>query len=130
MALEKEIELENGIILNYHRITSLNKITNELNNIEINSYINENQRNKEKEYQNLQKENMQLQEDLNKENLSEENREKLLEKNNKMNEELEKGINVLIESEFIQIPYDEDMTIEDAYDFLKTLEKYKNSKNI
>ena len=130
MALEKEIELENGIILNYHRITSLNKITNELNNIEINSYINENQRNKEKEYQNLQKENMQLQEDLNKENLSEENREKLLEKNNKMNEELEKGINVLIESEFIQIPYDEDMTIEDAYEFLKTLEKYKNSKNI
>ena len=31
MALKKEIELDNGIILNYHRITSINKITNEDN---------------------------------------------------------------------------------------------------
>ena len=28
MALQKEVELDNGVIVNYHRITSLNKITN------------------------------------------------------------------------------------------------------
>ena len=48
MALQKEIELENGVTLNYHRITSLNKITNISNNIEISSYTNEKQRLKEK----------------------------------------------------------------------------------
>ena len=48
MALKKEIELENGIILNYHRITSLNKVTNIMNRIEVNSYISESQRDKEK----------------------------------------------------------------------------------
>ena len=109
MALIKEIEMENGVVLNYHRITSLNKITNQSNTIEVNSYISENQRNKEKEYQDLQK------------------------KENKTQEEeieLEKGINVLIEADFISIPYNEEMTIEDAYDYLKTTDKYKKSKDI
>lgn len=50
MALKKEIELENGIILNYHRITSINKITNNCNIIEISSYTSEKQREKEIEY--------------------------------------------------------------------------------
>ena len=30
MGLKKQIELENGIMLNYHRINSINKITNKL----------------------------------------------------------------------------------------------------
>ena len=38
MALKKEIELENGIIVNYHRIVSINKITNDCNIIEVASY--------------------------------------------------------------------------------------------
>ena len=40
MALKKEIELENGVMLNYHRIVSFNKITNISNVIEIASYTN------------------------------------------------------------------------------------------
>ena len=49
MALKKQIELDNGIILNYHRIVSINKITNVQTNIEIASYISEEKREIEKE---------------------------------------------------------------------------------
>ena len=109
MALQKEIELENGIILNYHRITSLNKITNISNNIEVNSYISESQREKEKRYQQLQKKSASGEE------LTQEEQE-----------ELNKGINVLVEADYINIPYNEEMTIQDAYEYLKTTEKYKD----
>lgn len=57
MALNKRIELNNGIILNYHRIVSINKITNNSNIIEVASYISEKQREKEKEYYNNTDEN-------------------------------------------------------------------------
>lgn len=113
MALQKEIELDNGIILNYHRITSLSKLTNISNNIEVSSYINENQREKEKVYQELQKKN------ANEEELTQEERELL-----------EKGINVLVQADFISIPYDENMTIESAYEYLKTTEKYKDAIDV
>lgn len=112
MALIKEIELENGITLNYHRIASLNKIINVNNNIEVNSYTSEAQRNKEKEYQKIQLKN------INGEELTEQEAEIL-----------DNGINVFVESEYIQLAYDENMTIENAYDYLKTLDKYINSEN-
>lgn len=110
MALKKEIELENGVMLNYHRIVSLNKITNISNVIEIASYTNEKQRKKEEKYQEIQRKN------ANNEELSEE--EKKLLKN---------GINVFIDTDMINIPYNEDMTIEKAYEYLKTTEKYSNA---
>lgn len=48
MALKKDITLDNGIVLNYHRVVSVNNITNQISNIEVASYINEEQREKEK----------------------------------------------------------------------------------
>lgn len=60
MALQKQIELENGIIFNYHRIVSINKITNNANIIEVASYISEEQREKEKEYYNSTEENKKM----------------------------------------------------------------------
>lgn len=57
MALKKEIKLENGIILNYHRIVSINKITNNQTIIEVASYINENKRQEEIDYYNSTDEN-------------------------------------------------------------------------
>lgn len=113
MALQKQIEQDNGVVLNYHRIVALNKVTNMSNIIEVNSYITASQREKEQAYQSLQIKN------ANSEELTKEEKEAL-----------EKGINVLVEAEYINIPYDEDMTIEQAYDYLKTLDKYKNSKNV
>lgn len=41
MALKKEIEMNNGVIMNYHRVTSLNVITNVQNIIEVSSYPSE-----------------------------------------------------------------------------------------
>lgn len=47
MALLKSIELENGIVLNYHRIVSINKITNHSTRLEVAGYINEQKRQQE-----------------------------------------------------------------------------------
>lgn len=52
MALQKEITLENGITLNYHRIVSINKITNNSTIIEVASYISASERQKEVDYYN------------------------------------------------------------------------------
>ena len=49
MALLKKIELENGIITNYHRIVSINKITNSSIIIEVASYTSEAKRQEENE---------------------------------------------------------------------------------
>lgn len=49
MALIKEITLNNGITVNYHRIASVNNITNQSSIIEIQSYTNKTKRLEEKE---------------------------------------------------------------------------------
>lgn len=57
MGLKKEIELDNGIKLNYHRIVSINKITNNSIIIEVGSYISEEKRQEEIDYYNSTDEN-------------------------------------------------------------------------
>lgn len=52
MGLIKSIELENGILVNYHRIVSINKITNNVNMIEVASYTSKEKREEEKAYYN------------------------------------------------------------------------------
>ena len=113
MALQKQIELENGVVINYHRVTSLNKITNISNTIEVSSYTNEEQRKKEKKYQELQKKSANGGE-LTKEEQS----------------QLEQGIDVFIYTKYINLPYNESMTIENAYEYLKTLDKFSNSVDV
>jgi hypothetical protein len=49
MALKKQIELENGVIVNYHRIVSINKITNSSIIVEVASYTSEAKRQEEVE---------------------------------------------------------------------------------
>lgn len=50
MALKKDKILENGIVLTYHRIVSINSITNVQSMIEVGSYLNKEQREKEREW--------------------------------------------------------------------------------
>lgn len=57
MALGKSIELDNGVVVKYHRITSLNIITNIHNVVEISSYTNETKRQEEL---NSQEENLNI----------------------------------------------------------------------
>ena len=49
MALKKAIELDNGVIVNYHRIYAIEKRTNVAVWINIHSYINKAKRDEEKE---------------------------------------------------------------------------------
>ena len=51
MALNKKIELNNGIIVNYHRIVSIYKITNSEIIIEVGSYTSKEKREEEIEKQ-------------------------------------------------------------------------------
>lgn len=98
MALIKKIELENGIVTNYHRIVSINKITNNCNIIEVASYASEKKREEEKEYYN--------------------------------SIDKDKSMNVFIETTYIQKEYLENETIEDCYEYLKKLDKFKNSEDV
>lgn len=49
MAILKSIELQNGITVSYHRVVSVNNITNHTSIIEVASYTNKAKREEEKE---------------------------------------------------------------------------------
>lgn len=95
MGLKKEIELDNGIIVNYHRIVSLNKIINNSNIIEVASYTSEEKREQEKAYYAAENKN--------------------------------DSMNVFINTLYLNVPYNSQMTIEDAYEYLKTTDMFKNA---
>lgn len=94
MALKKKIELDNGVIVNYHRIVSINKITNIQNIIEVASYTNKEKRNEEKEA---------------------------------IENALE--MNVFINTQYINIEYNENSVIEEAYEYLKTLKQFEGAED-
>lgn len=49
MALKKRIELSNGIVVEYHRITSLRIFTNIQNTVVVASYVSQNKREEERD---------------------------------------------------------------------------------
>lgn len=100
MALLKKIELENGIIVNYHRIVTINKVTNSSTIIEVASYISEEKRQEEIE---------------------------ALAKGQETGEAV--TMNIFIDTTYINKEYVEDETIKDLYDYLKTTEKFKAAEN-
>lgn len=90
MALQKDIELDNGIVVLYHRIVSINKVTNKNELIEVASYINQTQREKEQAIP---------------------------------------GSSIFIFTHCFNKEYDKDETIDDIYDYLKTLEIFKDAED-
>lgn len=98
MGLKKQIELDNGIVTNYHRIVSINKITNNSIIIEVASYVSEIKRQEEIDYY--------------------------------ASENVNKKMNVYINTNYIEKEYNESDTIEDCYKYLKTLELFKNAENV
>lgn len=94
MALVKSVELDNGVVVTYHRIVSINKVTNKSIIIEIASYINESKRQEEIEKQ-----------------------------------ESGEPMNIYIDTTYLNKDYDENETIEDLYDYLKTTDKFKNAQD-
>lgn len=101
MALIKKTELDSGIIVNYHRIVSINKITNEKTLIEVASYTSEEKRNEEIE---------------------------LLEQSKLTGEAI--PMNIFINTSYIEKEYNENITIKDCYEYLKTLDEFKNAKDV
>lgn len=100
MALLKEIEMDNGIILNYHRIVAITKITNKLNVIEVASYVSKKKREEEKQ---------------------------AIEEGQRTGKAVQ--MNVYIETDYINKEYDAEDTIENLYSYLKTTEKFKDAKD-
>ena len=92
MALIKEIELDNGIKVNYHRVVSVNNVTNHASIIEVGSYTSKSKREEEKN--------------------AIENHE---------------DMNVFVSTEYINVPYNSEMDVSSAYDYIKTLEKYSGA---
>lgn len=101
MALIKKIEEPDGVITNYHRIVSINQIVNEQTLIEVASYTSKEKREEEKTALAKAREGGEYPE-----------------------------TNIHIETEFISKEYEEkDNNVQDMYAYLKTLEKFKGSKD-
>lgn len=100
MALAKDVELENGIVTKYHRIVSLDFITNEQTIIEVGSYINESKREEEMT---------------------------ALEQARTTGKYPQ--TNIFIDTTYINKAYDENDNIKTCYDYLKTLDEFKNAKD-
>ena len=93
MALSKRIELENGIVTNYHRIVSLNKVTNNSTIIEVASYTSKNKREEEKD-------------------------------------NVGKHTDIFINTTYLNKEYNEEESIQDIYDYLKTTDEFLNAEDI
>ena len=94
MALIKSITLDNGVTINYHRVVSVNNITNQASIIEVASYTSKEKRQEEKS---------------------------ALENNQPMN--------IFIHAEYLNIPYNSNLNVNSAYEYLKGLEKFENSED-
>ena len=95
MGLYKSIEQSTGIITNYHRIVSMNIITNVANLVEVASYVSQSKR-----------------------------QEEIDAIKNKT------GMDVYIKTEYKNIPYNQNMTIETAYEWLKTLPEFEGAEDV
>lgn len=100
MALSKDIELDNGVVTKYHRINSIQQMINQQTIIEVNSYINREKREEEIQAYEIAHETGEFPE-----------------------------MNVFIEAQFITKEYEDGESIEDAYKYLKTLDKFKGAKD-
>lgn len=98
MALSKKITLPSGVAVNYHRIVSLNTITNVCNLIEVASYTSKAKRFEEKAA--FASDGGAIEHD------------------------------VFIDTSCIQAPYDQSMTVVDAYDYIKTLPKFEGANDV
>lgn len=94
MALQKTIILKNGVPMNYHRICQINNVVNKDTVLVICSYVNEEQRNREK------------------------------------NNEIIYSDDIYTSFDYVQMEYNDTLTIKEAYQFLKTTDKYKDAEDV
>ena len=89
--------LDNGITLTYHRVVSVNSIVNVQSMIEVGSYLNKEEREKEREwYESSPKDRL----------------------------------NVYISTKYYPIEYSKDLNVDNAYEYLKTLDDFADAEDI
>lgn len=101
MGLKKRVVLPSGVALNYHRVVSLNVVTNEQNIIEVASYTSQAKREEEKAALATAREAGEYPE-----------------------------VNVFIETQMFTAPYDQDMTVESAYGWLKEQPLFEGASDV
>ena len=89
MAIIKSIELENGVAVSYHRVVSVNNITNHASIIEVGSYTSKAKREEEKQTIGSSE-----------------------------------PINIFIHSQYLSVPYNAELNVNSAYEYLKDTEQY------
>jgi hypothetical protein len=97
MALYKHIVLSSGVEVVYHRVVSLNQITNVETVIEIAGYTS---------------------------------REKRQEEQHGFETGYQEPIDVFIDTRYISAPYSSVTTVDEAYEYLKTLPQYTGAEDI
>lgn len=102
MALYKEIISDSGVPLSYHRVESVQIHTNFMNLIVVKSYVNEDKRIEEKEYYASQ----------NEENF------------------IQQPLNVFTKVKVYQTDYNQTMTVESSYEYLKTLPEFNGAIDV
>ena len=102
MAIKKQITADNGIVTEYHRIAMVKIDTNQQNTILVHSYLSETGRQIEKDYA------------------------------AGLYRDLEEGMMKwpYVDAQYINCDYDGSMTIEKAYEWLKTLPEFQGAENI
>ena len=101
MGLKKHITLPNGVHLNYHRVVSVTVITNQQNIVEVASYTSNAKRQEEQEAYDQARETGEWPE-----------------------------MDVFINTQYFNAPYDQDMTVISAYDWLKTLPEFEGADDV
>lgn len=132
MAVQKSIELESGVTVSYHRIVSVNAITNVQSAIEVASYTSESKRAEEKDYLEAVKQR------------SETVKAVLAQHAAAVEEAVETGesvpapelpeevppCSVFISTEYVAVEYGKSMGIAEAYSRIKSLPKYEGSEDL
>lgn len=102
MALKKKITAKNGIVTEYHRIAMISVEVNQQNTILLYSYLSEDGRQVEKDY--------------------------AAGKYNDM--ETEPNPNPYYDAQYLHPDYDGTMTVEKAYEYLKTLPEFEGAEDV
>ena len=92
MAIKKDVELANGVVLTYHRVVRIQSIVNHSSLIEVQSYISKQKR--------------------------------LLEKATNYSS------NVYIEATYYNIPYDPELNVVKAYEYIKSLPEFEGAEDV
>lgn len=102
MAIKKKVTAPNGVVTEYHRIAMLKIDTNQQNTILVHSYLSENGRQVEKDYADGKY------------------------------DELDEGMMnwPYVDAQYLNCKYDGEMTIEKAYEWLKTLPQFDGAEDV